>query len=186
MGLRDKCTKDLEYLRKRVPNTSEAECIGVGEKLLELAKSGGDENCFGLAANQVGMDARVCVLTIPQIGDLPPFERVFYNPALIEWKNPKQNQEWCMSLPPDQSFVVRRYNNVKVKDDKHGITPLKGIASFAVQHEIDHLNGILICDKGMPTQELMERALKARKVPLNSECPCGSGRKFKRCCHKKS
>ena len=53
--------------------------------------------------------------------------------------------------------------------------PSKGFDSIAVQHEVDHLNGILIEDR---------RHIVPQKVGRNELCPCGSGKKYKKCCLK--
>jgi len=60
-----------------------------------------------------------------------------------------------------------------------------GIVCLAVQHEIDHLNGITVVSKEgavevAPSSEIRAAALP--KVGRNEPCPCGSGRKYKKCC----
>jgi hypothetical protein len=60
-----------------------------------------------------------------------------------------------------------------------------GIVCIGVQHEIDHLNGVCLPGKegaveGVYTADGVRRGHK--KVGRNDPCPCGSGKKFKKCC----
>ena len=59
-----------------------------------------------------------------------------------------------------------------------GDTDLDLLESVCVQHEIDHLNGMRILDRAM---ELTIRRDKP-KIGRNEPCPCGSGKKYKKCC----
>ena len=59
-----------------------------------------------------------------------------------------------------------------------GDTDLDLLESVCVQHEIDHLNGMRILDRA---QELTIRRDKP-KIGRNEKCPCGSGKKYKKCC----
>ena len=60
-----------------------------------------------------------------------------------------------------------------------------GLIAMAVQHEIDHLNGIVLpySEKATEVQDQPQQA-KSEKVGRNDPCPCGSGRKYKKCCLK--
>ena len=51
------------------------------------------------------------------------------------------------------------------------------LESICVQHEIDHLNGLTIMDRENKPQPIM-----SEKVGRNEPCPCGSGKKYKKCC----
>ena len=55
---------------------------------------------------------------------------------------------------------------------------LRTLEAVCVQHEIDHLNGMRILDRA---QELTIRRTE-RKIGRNEKCPCGSGKKYKKCC----
>ena len=54
---------------------------------------------------------------------------------------------------------------------------LRTLESVCVQHEIDHLNGVVCMDRKVNTT-----IVKDKKVGRNEPCPCGSGKKYKKCC----
>ena len=58
-----------------------------------------------------------------------------------------------------------------------GDTDIDLLESVCVQHEIDHLNGMRILDRA---QELTIK-ITERKIGRNEPCPCGSGKKYKKC-----
>jgi len=188
-SLWDMCKKDEPLLKKRIENSDERANINAIKKIKE-AMAETNDNGYGLAANQIGINARACYIKIPAQGDMPPFEIEFHNPSIISdrfmSKNAKiANQEWCFSLDKNDCYIVERYHRIKVQDDKNGITPLVGIAAYAAQHEIDHLNGKLISDVGKRRDVLLREAKKLiSNTPKNAQCTCGSGKKFKRCCGK--
>jgi peptide deformylase len=183
------CVKDLEILRQRVPRSSNEDCEKAIKEIREVLATHDSSNCFGLAANQVGLNIRACFLKVPyHYFKSPPTKQVhvvyeFHNPDIVEWKGNVINQEWCYSLDRQSSYIVQRYKEVTIKDDKNGITVLKGVPAYAAQHEVDHLNGKMICDKGKAATEFMK--VMTHTPNKNAPCSCGSGRKYKRCCAKK-
>lgn len=98
----------------------------------------------GLAAPQVGILKRVCVV---DVGD-GPVELV--NPVVLEESGAQEGAEGCLSCP-GESGIVRRAMTVTVKaQDRFGNTftsTVQGLKARAFCHEIDHLNGILYKDK---------------------------------------
>ena len=104
------------------------------------------EGGVGLAANQVGVLKRLIVIEIPEVDTEA---RVYINPEIMEKEGERRIEEGCLSVPGYRGFVVRA-EQVKVKAlDRHG-KPLKvkadGLLAQALEHEIDHLNGILYVD----------------------------------------
>jgi peptide deformylase len=101
------------------------------------------EGC-GLAAPQVGILRRVCVV---DVGD-GVIELV--NPVIIEESGVQEEVEGCLSCPDEQGYT-RRPMNVTVKaQDRLGNTFTvsgEGLKARAFCHEIDHLNGVLYKDK---------------------------------------
>jgi peptide deformylase len=117
----------------------------------------------GLAANQIGIDAKVCVIRARHKID-------FVNPVIVEQYDLMEfNNEGCLSFP-DQWLLTKRYNEIFVQDLLHpaGII-LVGIDAVVAQHEIDHLYG----------KTMFEYEIKRPRV--NDKCWCGSGRKYKKC-----
>ena len=101
-------------------------------------------NGVGLAAPQVGILRRICVI---DVGD-GPIELI--NPAIINEEGEQVGDEGCLSIP-GQSGIVKRPMKVTVKaQDRKGNTfEITGeeLLARAFCHEIDHLNGILYIDK---------------------------------------
>ena len=100
----------------------------------------------GLAAPQVGILRRVCVV---DVGD-GVIELV--NPVIESEEGMQEGSEGCLSLP-GKSAVVRRPMKVSVRaQDRNGNTFTvtgEGLKARAFCHEIDHLNGILYVDKAI-------------------------------------
>jgi peptide deformylase len=94
-----------------------------------LERTGG----LGLAAPQVGIDAR---LFVSIWGD------VFVNPKIAHRESEMQRQEGCLSLPDVIRLKTRCYKIILADNRAY-----EGQSAIIIQHEIDHLNGILITDK---------------------------------------
>jgi peptide deformylase len=98
----------------------------------------------GLAANQVGVLLRVVVIQIPE--EEP---QVFVNPEVVEVMGERIVLEGCLSVPGYQAEICRAVS-VKVKArDRNGKLIRKKASDLlaqALQHEIDHLNGVLYID----------------------------------------
>jgi peptide deformylase len=126
---------------------------------------------YGVAAIQIGVPLRYAYL---RIGER---ELELINPILLEksgWM--VCAQEGCLSLPGNR-VNVQRWQKVKI--DIHGdgkeIHEFEGVEAQILQHEIDHMDGILNIDKEYKHEKLPGR---------NEPCPCGSGKKYKKCCGK--
>lgn len=111
----------------------------------------------GLAANQVGEDVMVAVIDTTG-GEEPPIELV--NPVIIcKSEEIEEIDEGCLSLP-DITLPVKRHITVSATaQDRNGkpytIEHATGLLARALQHEIDHLNGILFIDHVSPLQRKM-------------------------------
>ena len=97
----------------------------------------------GLAANQVGVARRVAVV------DADGEKLVLVNPRIVEASGRETGEEGCLSIP-DLYGDVTRPDRVLLEALDHEGKPyqreLTGLAARAVQHEIDHLDGILFLD----------------------------------------
>jgi peptide deformylase len=121
-------------------------------------------NGVGLAANQVGVGLRVAVLGIPEKG-----ERIRHL-ALInpEWSNPEgeaSEDEGCLSVPGIYE-ELKRVRQVDCRALNERGEPIEftceGLLARAVQHEVDHLNGVLFVDRlGPLRRQRLKRDLKA-------------------------
>ena len=95
----------------------------------------------GLAAPQVGILRRICVIDVMD-GD--PI--ILINPEIIETAGEQTDEEGCLSIPGKCASVTRA-DYVKVKSFDMELNPViiegEGLRARALQHEIDHLDGVL-------------------------------------------
>ena len=108
------------------------------------------QNGVGLAAPQVGENYRIFVIDV-STGDQPLNPMVFINPKIIKKSGAVISHEGCLSFP--EAFTdVKRYANVMIKAmDRNGrsfvLEATDGtLLARCIQHEFDHLNGILFID----------------------------------------
>ena len=105
---------------------------------------------IGLAAIQIGVPLRVLVLDVSE-KDEPKEPRVFINPEIVASSDDLFNvhEEGCLSIP-DYYAEVERPAEITVKalglDGKELVTKADGLLATCLQHEIDHLNGVLFID----------------------------------------
>ena len=102
----------------------------------------------GLAANQVGVAQRVAVVDVGE--DLGP-PLVLINPRIVEAGTERESaEEGCLSIPDLYADVDRPYSVVLEaldRDARPYRVTVTGLTARAVQHEIDHLDGILFLDR---------------------------------------
>jgi peptide deformylase len=133
-------------------------------------------NGIGLAANQVDLPLRlfVCNLTgRPNEGE----ELVLINPVIRRPKGHVEQEEGCLSLPGLYA-PVKRPETIEVEaytlDGSIISGQLDGMMSRVVQHEVDHLNGVLFTDRLTPTCELsVQGALEEFELDFRSRRQCG-------------
>lgn len=109
-------------------------------------------NGIGLAAPQIGVSKRLITIDISQDKEsLNPM--VFVNPEIIKSKGLCEFEEGCLSIPTFNGTIIRpeqvtiRYQTL---DGESRRLPCKGLLARVIQHEIDHLNGILFTDRLEP------------------------------------
>ncbi|UCG77912.1 MAG: peptide deformylase [Nitrospirota bacterium] len=104
---------------------------------------------IGLAAPQIGDHRRVIVLDVSNIEEHRPLITII-NPVIVEAQGTVESEEGCLSVPGYISSI-RRHEKVLVKgvdrDGKEIFVEADGLLSRALQHEIDHLDGVLFVDK---------------------------------------
>jgi peptide deformylase len=163
---------DIPTLRKKNEEASVKEAQEIIEELeRELAEAGG----IGLSANQIGIHKKVAIVRVKNEDEEESLNLV--NPRIVEkWGNFICENEGCLSLP-GVLVNTNRCNEIFVKDDLHSAGFIAtGLAAVAVQHEIDHLENILITD----------RVAGKKKIGRNDPCPCGKMKngkpvKWKKC-----
>ena len=124
-------------------------------KLLDnMADTLADAKGAGLAAPQIGVSKRVIVVDVGE----GLYEMV--NPQIINTAGQEPDVEGCLSIPGLVGDVTRAAT-VKVRDlDRHGKEKnltAKGMLARALQHEIDHLEGILYIDRAVNIRKLSKK-----------------------------
>ena len=164
--------KDPNKIRKAIEPTpmTQVEIDEISTTLLqELTKHGG----IGLSANQIGLDVRACVINVTE-------PLVLINPKVLEVsEDTVAYVEQCLSIPKSIRKPVKtvRHKSFKVETDNLGIvefSPTKTdwkdsneffsdeglLECVCAQHEIDHLNGVLITDSSRRYTQTITRAKK--------------------------
>ena len=104
---------------------------------------------IGLAAPQVGVPLRVCVIDLSvgrQGGEL----HVLVNPEFVEREGMQLEEEGCLSVPSFNATVARPARATVRAQDRNGVVHEisgEGLLARALQHEIDHLDGSLFLDR---------------------------------------
>lgn len=117
---------------------------------------------IGLAANQVDLPYRLFVLNTTGDATQKEQELVFINPVITARKGMAEAEEGCLSLPGlyadvkrPEKITVSAYN----LSGQEMRLELDGLPARAVQHEVDHLDGVLFIDRLSPTQQMAIREL---------------------------
>lgn len=101
----------------------------------------------GLAAPQVGVLKKIIVIDVSEDADSPI---ILINPEIVTLKGEQSGQEACLSVP-GKAGVVTRANYAKVKGYNENMKKVtiegEGLLARALQHEIDHLSGVLYVSK---------------------------------------
>jgi len=128
----------------------------IADKMAEAMERFGG---IGLSANQVGLNAKMFVMKTEDQGIVP-----FFNPEITKLSQETDlMKEGCLSFP-DLYLMIKRPKVCELKyQDVEGnekVLLLEGLAARCVQHELDHLNGILFVQRASRLK--LERALKSR------------------------
>ncbi|GLH57523.1 peptide deformylase [Helicobacter ailurogastricus] len=107
---------------------------------------------IGLAAIQVGVPKRVLLVHVPREDDTQPPEDCLeiINPTLMQTEGEILWREGCLSVPEFYEEVLRHANITLGYQDRFGnakVLQASELLSVAIQHEMDHLNGVLFVDK---------------------------------------
>ena len=120
---------------------------------------------IGLASPQVGKSIRLFIIDASPLEDEDPafqdFRKVFINPEIIERKGEKSSfNEGCLSIPNLREEVVRE-PEIRIQYYDHEFNfydeVYEGTISRVIQHEYDHLEGILFTDRVSPIRKRLLR-----------------------------
>ncbi len=130
------------------------------------------ENGLGLAAEQIGRDEAIFVIDVPEESNCGlEMPMVLIDPEITESEGEQVGQEGCLSFPG--VFInVKRAEHVKVAytdlTGKRQEIGAAGLLSRAIQHEMDHLNGVLLVDY-MSAVQKVANAGKLKRLKRESK-----------------
>ncbi len=134
---------------------------------------------LGLAAPQVGINTRLFVANTSGDPEQPDCERVYINPEIVESDGTTERDEGCLSLP-DVYAPLQRAKRCRLTatglDGQAFEEVGEDLLARAWQHEMDHLDGILILDRMSPAQKIANRRL-LKQLEQDYQRISGSGAK---------
>ena len=130
--------RDVFFLGQKSEAATKAD-LSVGMDLKDTLKAN-RERCVGLAANMIGVKKNVIIVNMGFV------DIVMFNPVITKKDTPYETEEGCLSLTGTRK--AQRYHSIKVQyqNDRFQtrIKTFTGWTAQIVQHEIDHLEGIII------------------------------------------
>ena len=130
--------RDIIFLGQRSEEATKQD-LSVGQDLQDTLKANQDR-CVGMAANMIGEKKRIIIVNMGFVN------MVMYNPVIIKKDSPYETEEGCLSL--DGVRETTRYQNIEVEyldgSWKKHLQKYSGWTAQIIQHEVDHLNGIII------------------------------------------
>ena len=113
--------------------------LSIGQDLQDTLKANQD-HCVGMAANMIGVKKRIIIVNIGF------FNLVMFNPVIVNKDSPYETEEGCLSL--DGVRKATRYQNIEIEyldtNWESRRQKFSGWTAQIIQHEVDHLNGIII------------------------------------------
>ena len=139
----------------------------IDKSILSLADDLVDTLCeaggVGLAANQIGVLRRVIVIQLPDEEE----PRVYVNPEITHREGEREVEEGCLSVPGYHAIVIRSiWVKAKGLDRQAKLIRLRAedLLAQVLEHEIDHLNGILYLDHLESHQDLIPNEHPAPEI----------------------
>ncbi len=141
----------------------------------EMVETMHESKGVGLAAQQVGRTEKMCVIDIPEgcddeeneIFNAPiPMPLKLFNPEILVQEGSQYDKEGCLSFPSIGGSITRAAQVTCAyldEENRPQMITARGFLARALQHEIDHLNGILYIDR-MSAVERLKFAPKLKKL----------------------
>lgn len=130
--------RTIEFL-KQPSETATKDDLSIAQDLLDTLKAHKDE-CVGMAANMIGETKRIIAF------DDSGKYTVMFNPRILKADDAFKTEEGCLSLVGVRP--AKRYKSIKVQYENEAfqtrIKTYKGFTAQIIQHEMDHLEGIII------------------------------------------
>ena len=130
--------KDIFFLGKKSDPATRQD-MNIGQDLMDTLQANQDR-CVGMVANMIGVRKRIIIVNMGLLN------MVMYNPVIVKKDSPYETEEGCLSL--DGVRKTTRYQNIEVEYldagwKKHR-QQYSGWTAQIIQHECDHLDGIII------------------------------------------
>ena len=135
--IREICRDETFLAQKAAPAT--ADDLATAQDLLDTLTAHKD-GCVGMAANMIGVNKRIIIVNLGMTNLL------MLNPIILKKSGKYETTEGCLSLPGERPCTRYKEITVEYQDErmnKH-VQQFSGWVSEIVQHEMDHLEGILI------------------------------------------
>ena len=150
--------------KARTVKKIDASIVDLAYNMVDTMRNAGG---VGLAANQVGVFRRVIVVQVPhdetdetQIEDQKPnIASIYINPEIVHREGERRVEEGCLSIPGYKGIITRSlWVKFRALDHKSKLIKLKadGLLAQIIEHEVDHLNGILYVDHLLSHEELIK------------------------------
>lgn len=156
-------------LRKKAANISK-DYAGLTELIENMYKTMYDSHGVGLAAPQIGKSINLFILDTTSFEDekYPNLKKVFINAQILEETGDKWDfEEGCLSIPQVRENV-KRHDTLRIKYQDENFNTHEetydGIAARVIQHEYDHIQGILFIDR---ISELKKRLIKNKLIRIS-------------------
>lgn len=139
-----------KILRKKAAKVSEIDDNTVGT-IADMFETMRNANGIGLAANQIGLNKQIFVVDVSPVEDYEKYKPIaMINPKIISRSDDTDSfEEGCLSIPELRAEIIRpksifvSFYDVNMKE--HTIEADELFARV-IQHEYDHLQGILFID----------------------------------------
>ena len=131
-------------LRKRAKKVKTIDA-GILRLAYDMVDTMRDASGVGLAANQVGAHQRVIVIQLPEEDEA----HILINPEVLYREGEREVEEGCLSIPGYKGIITRSATiRFRALDHEAKTTKIKadGLLAQALEHEVDHLDGILYID----------------------------------------
>ena len=130
--------RDILFLSQKSEEATQKD-IQIGKDLQDTL-SANRERCVGMAANMIGVKKRIIIVSLGFVN------LVMYNPVILKKDSPYETEEGCLSLDGVRKTV--RYENIEVEwldgSWKKHREKFSGWTAQIIQHEMDHLEGVII------------------------------------------
>lgn len=144
MAVRKICCLPDETLRRKAKKVPKIDS-SIKKLISDMIETMQKEEGVGLAATQIGVPLKVAVLQMPKQEPV-----VIVNPKVVKRSGERVLMEGCLSVPGYQGEVIRSVSiTVKGINEQGKEIRIKaeGLMAQALEHEIDHLNGVLYIDR---------------------------------------